>query len=242
MSTSSYMTVAVARARAQALINEPGSTSISTAQWLIFANQAQGEVFRKIVHVNPDQWTAQTMVTFPASTGSISLTGSSYLNTDVYRIVGIEAYQTATPTAGVDRPFRLKNVPFAELHNWLQGGINYADPGGMTSPLVYSTTGHTTSLKLYVAPVPITASYLLVFTVEGPPALTSDSSTISVPVEYADAVVFRMGELASIRQGGRNRAISEAYQAALADIAQTAGPKVDDEPRQMHVYGDREWY
>jgi hypothetical protein len=111
--------------------------------------------------------------------------------------------------------------------------------GTVSSPIYYTSIGSTKSIKLYVAPVPTQDCYLAVQWVEGPAQVTGDSSVLSVPLEYEIAVVRRMASLANIRTGGRNQAIEQAWRDALADIEATAGPKVDDEPRQMHVYGDR---
>lgn len=239
MAVTSSMTVAVARTRAQAYLDAPGATDISTAQWLLFAQDALNEVFRKIVDVNPDQLTNTTIVTVTGGTGYVTLTGASGVNDDVYRIVGVDAYQTATPSPGVDEGLRLTPIRFADLSKYrlIKGGV-WRDDGVVETPIYYTTTGSTTSLKLYVAPVPTADCYLAVQWVEAPSALTSDSSVLSVPLEYEIAVVRRMAALADIRTGGRNQAIQQAWRDALADIEATAGPKVDDEPRQMHVFGD----
>lgn len=233
MAVTSSKTVAQARALAQAYLNEPGTTSISTAQWLLFANQAQFEVFREIITVNPDQYTARTTITWPANTGAISLTGASYLNDDVYRITGVERFDTLTPVDGTDLSIRLKPCRFQDISDKCRLG---APPGW------YAITGHTTQLKLYLAPVPTAATLLYVSYVEAVPELTSDSSTLSVPLEYQDAVCRRMASLANIRGGGRNQAVEAAWRDSLADIAATAGPRIADEPRQVREILDPDGY
>lgn len=240
MAVTSSMTVAQARTRAQAYLDAPGSTDISTAQWLLFAQDAQNEVFRKLADVNSEQLTVATMVTVTGGTGVLSVSGSGGINDDIYRIVGVESYATLTPVPGVDFATRLTPIRYSDLskHQRYRSAA-WRDDGDIDRPLYYTTTGPTTSLKLYVAPVPSQNCYLSVQWIESPPQLSGDSSSFSVPLEYEIAVVRRMASLANIRTGGRNQAIEQAWRDALADIEATAGPKVDDEPRQMHVYGDR---
>ena len=234
MAVTSSMTVAQARTRAQAYLDAPGSTDISTAQWLLFAQDAANEVHRKIVDVNPDQWTSTTMLTVAAGAGYATY------DDDVYRIVGIDSYSTATPTVGVDFGTRLTPIRFADLSKYVRYQTSaWRDDGDTNRPLYYTTTGSTRNLKIFIAPVPMATSYLAMHWVEGPAQLTGDSGVLSVPLEYEIAVVRRMASLANIRTGGKNPAIEQAWRDALADIEATAGPKVDDEPRQMHVYGDR---
>lgn len=239
MAVTSSMTVAQARTRAQAYLDAPGATDISTAQWLLFAQDAINEVHRKIIDVNPDHFTNTTMVTIPGGEGFVAVSGTGAINDDMYRIVGIDAYQTLTPTPGVDQGLRLTPIRFADLSKYrrMQGSV-WRDDGTVETPIYYTTTGSTTALRLYVAPVPTADCYLAVQWVESPAQVTGDSSVLSVPLEYEIAVVRRMASLANIRTGGRNQAIEQAWRDALADIEATAGPKVDDDPRQMHVFGD----
>lgn len=220
---------------AQAYLAEPGTTSISTATWLLFANQAQQEVFRAVIDVNPDQYTTRTTITWPASTGAITLSGASYINDDVYRVVGLEAFGTLNPVDGSDLSYRIKPCKVQDISDKCRAGA--------VTPEWYAITGHTTALKLYLAPVPTSATLLLVSYVEMLPALTSDSSSLALPLEYQDAVCRRMACLANIRCGGRNQAIEAAYRASLDDIAATAGPRIADEPRQVRdVLDDRFHY
>lgn len=229
MATTSSITGTDAKTRAQTYLAEPGTSQISSAQWLDIINQAQREVFELIIAVNPDQFSGTTTITWPANTDALTLTGSSYVNDDIYRIVGVGLCNSASYVTGSSTFKRLKPIRHSDLMRYME---QYGPTG---EPLVYTTTGNTTMLKLYLAPFPTSASLIAISYVEYIPDLSTLSGNINVPLEYQDAVARRAASIANARTRSPNPLVEQLWNDAKERIEKTAGPKVDDEPWTVRV-------
>lgn len=230
------LTVQTARERAQAMLDEPGVVHITATQWLTLANSAMNDVFMVVADVNPDQFATSAVKSFTANVDSQLLADQATYG-DVYRVLGVERYTSATPSYGTDIPYRLTPIRLSDvtLYRSRNRSLTNLTTGDSAGPTHYATSGDTDSLRIHLAPVPTSTTYLNVTYVALPAALTGDSSAIPLPPEYHDAYVTRLASRVNIRTGGRNQAIEQAWRDAKEAIQKTAGPKVDDEPWNVRV-------
>lgn len=230
------LTLATARERAQAMLDEPGVIHITATQWLTLANSALMDVFMVVADVNPDQFAVRSIEAFAPNLDSVLLSDPTTYG-DIYRVLGIDRYDSATPNYGSDIPFRLTPIRLNDVTLYRSRSRNLTNltAGDNSGPTHYAVSGDTDSLMLYLAPVPTSTTYLCVTMVGMPAGLTADGDAIALPPEYHDAFVTRLASRVNLRSGGRNQAIEQAWRDAKEMIQKTAGPKVDDEPWNVRV-------
>lgn len=230
------LTLATARARAQAMLDEPGVVHITTTQWLTLANSALNDVYMLVCDVNPDQFAAKAIKSFAANVEK-TLISDVNMYGDVYRVLAVNRYTSASPSYGTEVPLRLTPIRLGDLTLYRSRGralpvTNATDNNG---PTHYAISGDSDSCYMHLAPVPTITTYLEVTTVAMPTTLTADGDAIGLPPEYHDAFVTRLASRVNIRTGGKNGAIEQAWRDAKELIEKTAGPKIDDEPWNVRV-------
>lgn len=228
------LTVATCRTRAKALLDAPGSSSISNAMWLGFIQEAVATVYRAVKSVNSDYFVNGSTITYPANTEFIVLAGASYINSDLIdRIVGIDRYDVASPTPGVDIPVKLAPMRFAERTMYYRPVAQTVN--GVVAPTHYCLVN---SSSLYVAPIPLAAVTLVVYYSQRPTLPTADADYLPVPHAFDDAVVHCAAWLADSRTGGKNPAVSGLWASSQQDIATDAAARQDDEPNTVRYIPD----
>lgn len=230
------LTLATARERAQAMLDEPGVIHITATQWLTLANSALNDVFMAVADVNPDQFAVREIEAFAPNLDS-NLLSDPYTYGDIYRVLGVDRYTSATPNYATDIPYRLTPIRLNDvtLYRSRNRSLTGLTAGDVAGPTHYAVSGDTDSLYIYLAPVPTDTVYLSVTIVPMPTFFTTDSDPIGLPPEYHDAFVTRLASRVNIRTGGRNQAIELAWRDAKEAIQKTAGPKIDDEPWNVRV-------
>ena len=230
------LTLATARERAQAMLDEPGVIHITATQWLTLANSALNDVFMVVADVNPDQFATRDVQAFAPNLDSNPLIDPGQISS-LYRVLGIDRYDSATPNYGSDIPFRLTPIRLNDvtLYRSRSRSLTNLTTGDNSGPTHYAVSGDTDSAVIYLAPVPTSTTYLSITYVAFPNAMTADADVIDLPPEYHDAFVTRLASRVNLRTGGRNQAVEQAWRDAKEMIQKTAGPKVDDEPWNVRV-------
>lgn len=230
------LTLATARERAQAMLDEPGVIHITATQWLTLANSALNDVFMVVADVNPDQFATRSVESFAPNLDSALVSPPPTFG-EVYRVLGVERYDSAAPNYGSDIPLRLTPIRLNDvtLYRSRSRSLTNLTSGDNSGPTHFAVSGDTDSLRIYLAPVPTSTAYLSITIVSYPAEMTADSDAIALPPEYHDAFVTRLASRVNLRSGGRNQAIEQAWRDAKEMIQKTAGPKVDDEPWNVRV-------
>lgn len=236
MAVVTPLTLATARARAQAMMDEPGVVHITTTQWLTLANSALMDVFQRVADVNPDQFATQYIIAYTANANSVLISDANTTG-DIYRLLAVNRYTSATPNYGSEVPVRLTPIRLGDLTLYRASGrdLAYVQTTDSRGPTHYAVSGGTKAVYLYLAPVPTSAVYLQLTYVKTPATMTADGDEVALPVEYHDAFVTRLASRVNMRTGGRNAAVEAAWREAEANIERTAGPKIDDEPWNVRV-------
>lgn len=226
---------------ARTLVDEPDTTALKSSQAIALLNAANLEVYRRIIAVNPDYFLVRANITFPAATESIDLSGASYLNASVFKILGIEV-TTSAGGAGVNNyPTKLQPMAFQDRAKYLSaGGWGYV-PSGTSYPAHYSLVGANT---LYLAPIAASALNLTVFFAPQLTALTSGTIGSTEVLggladEFHDCVAYCLAALCESKAKGSSQTAARLWLEAQDRIATSGGKRDSDEPRRVRYKGYR---
>lgn len=219
-------------ALAQTTLDDTSTASgISTAAWLILINAANRDVWRRIIEVNPSYFLASGDVTWPANTEKVTISGASYLNTEPYKILGIDVTPAAGNPSTSNQPRKLRPIQFQERASVMAqtDTLNYGN-GYAKGPLGYTYEG---SGVLYVAPVVGDAAFMRIFYIAPLADLTgasNDQPLAGVADEFHDAVAYRAAMLANAKRGGSAPLAELLWQESLQLIEKCAAARTMDEP------------
>lgn len=231
------MTGAECISAARILIDEPSTAALTSAQMVVLLNAANLEVYRRLCAVNPDYFLVRATITFPGATEYIDLSGSSYLNASVFKILGIECTAAAGGVTASNGPTKLQPMAFQDRNRYLGTG-GYASYAPSQWPAHYSLVGANT---LYLSPISGSALNLTVYYVPQLTALTTGTLTSEVlgglADEFHDAVTYCLAHLCNAKGRGSAPLSETLWQEACLRIDNSAGSRELDEPRRVRYKG-----
>jgi len=201
-----------AQSLAQDLLDDYTNNMWDANTRLRFANRANQMVFEELFSVCPDLFLSVSQITWPADTGSVDLSGASYLNATVRALKQV----IETPSAAAPSGSNPGN-PWTAASSYRELVDRYEWSTGLYSGRpVYHLAGQT----LHVAPPPTAARYLTVVWHAGPSTLSNTSSVVlnGAAPSVADAVGYCMAYLMNAKQNSQNPAVGELWAQALQKI------------------------
>lgn len=234
-------TLAQTRSTAQLLLDNPGTSSISAAQWTVLINRANLDVWRALVDVNPSYFQTNTRITFPGGVDNIDISGASYLNTSPYKLVEVWYLPSDAARSPGNLPVRMTPEPFQEHCMRLGAGGVWMQGNGAAQPLWYTYQG---DRQLYVAPIPAGSVVLDVFYVPLLASISSDSDEVlgGRCDEFQDAVAYRAAWLANSKRQGSNPVVAALWAEAEERIKKSAPQRQLAESRRVHAAYTRTGY
>lgn len=227
------LTGAEAITLARTLVDEPDTSALKSSQAVALLNAANLEVYRRIVGVNPDYFAVRSVITFPASTEYVDLSGASYLNANFFKLLSLEASETADGATVSQVPTKLLPMPFTDRILYLRHGGS----GRTSVPARYALVG---ASNLYLAPIVAAPVYLTVYYAPQLTAFTTGTLTSEVlggrADEYHDAVAYCLANLVNAKGKGSSPLAASLWAEAKAAI-DNSGDRSTDEPRRVRYKG-----
>ena len=230
------MTLAQVRSLAQIYLDQPGTSAITAPQWLAILNAANLDVWRLVVAANPSHHQVRTAITWPASTESLDISGASYLNAAVYKLVQFEVYSGSSATLSPSNvpTHKLCPVPFADRVQALSAnGFRWPSNSSSGLPTHYWVSGETT---VGLTPIPSVAVAMGVWYVPSLTTLTSSDDATQVlgakADNFHDVVAYRAAVLANSKAHGANPTLDRMWADAQDRIKDSADRQMD-EPRYI---------
>lgn len=221
---------------ARTLVDEPDTASLKSAQMVVLLNAANTEVHRRICAVNPSYFLTRATITYPGSTEYIDLSGASYLNANVFKLLGVEATHAAGGVSPSNLPSQITPMMFSDRARYLSEQSLYTD----SYPRHYSLMGANT---MYLAPIPTGPLNLTIYYVPQLTALTSGTLTSEVlggqADEFHDCVAYCLAHLANAKGRGSAPLSETLWAEAQERINASAGSRSLDEPRRVRFKGRR---
>ena len=228
---------------AKSLLDEKGSLYWSDSLMNTIADEANRDVFRRVVNANGDQHLG-TSTSFTFSGGNAFVDLESTLGKAVYKVQTLETTPESGAISATNLPTKMMPMRLSERSKFLASGgvqgLSVADGRSYHYALHAST--------LYIAPIPTQDIYIKLYYIPVLIPMNADSGTGSFPLRagnagtgrasiFHDAVYKRMAVLMNVKQNGNNPLVDKLWQEAVLHIAENAESRYADEPQSVRVLG-----
>lgn len=224
------LTVANVKTQVQALMDTPGTSAVSSSEWLTLIDFADDYVWRSLIGVNPDFWLTEARFSWPSDVDNIDLSGVSYLNTKPYKIVALDLLQSNAAVSSTNLPVRCAPMRWDERSLYLIRDDGLARSAVAPISAVDRPPYHFAmkdTADLYVAPIPVAGTVFQVGYIPPRATLTSTSDTIlgGKADAYGQAVVAYAAWTLNNRKGGSNPQVGSLWSQWESQLAATGSSR-----------------
>lgn len=231
------LTVAEIKTQVQALMDTPGTSAISSTEWLTLIDIADDYVWRALVKTQPDYWLTEARVSWPSDVDNIDLSSVSYLNTKPYKLMAVDYLPSNAAISTSNIPVRCLPMTFQERPIYLaqqvsQDSISNIWFSGATAYDPMFRFVLKDSARLYMAPIPPSGTVLNISYIPTRAKLASTSDTVlgGKADDFGRGVALYTAFTLNNRKGGANAQITGMWQDFQRELENTAGKREEAGP------------
>lgn len=200
-------TLANAKDLAEILLDDTTDNHWSDTQKTFLANRANRIVFERLFSQAADVFLTTSQFTWPANTGSLDISGASYLNASVRGIKAVVSTPNSGAPSTANRP-----TPWTALASYGELAERQVAKGPLVGPFAWFLADET----MYVAPTPTAAQILTVAWYGQPTALSSASDAVlgGKCEEMGETVGLCLAYLMNTKQNNSNPGVSSLWEDA----------------------------
>lgn len=235
------LTVAEIKTQVQALMDTPGTSAISSSEWLTLIDLADDYVWRCLVKNQPDYWLTETRIVWPSNVDKLDISGAFYLNTKPYKLISLDFLPSNAAISTTNTPVRCLPMTFAERPIYLAQSPNTST---ITNIWYSGSTPYDPmfrfvlkdSATLYVAPIPPAGTVFNVGYIAPRAKITATTDTVlnGKADDFGRGVTLYAAFTINNRKGGANAQIAGMWKDFQTELENTAAKREEAGPSYIN--------